>query len=243
MSIVAHDLDDDLAALATGADIVVFRSHATDTRTLEQRLRDASVRHAFADMPMGEAVERDRFRRLSAATGRHQLPIVFARGEYLGGEPELVAWLNAQAPAAPRPTLRDVLGYAGLLPFLAGTVWLALAPATQHAPIETLLLAYGAVILSFVGALHWGWALAEPADANADSRFGWSVVPSLLGWFALLPPPGYGLLLLALGFLLARYADHQLYPQQLRLASFLRLRTNLTVVVVVSLLLAAFTRG
>lgn len=116
--------------------IVVFRSHVTDTRTLEKRLRDASVCHAFADMPMGEATERDRFRRLSAATGRNQLPIVFARGEYLGGEPELAAWLEAQAPAALRPTLRDALGYAGLLPFVAGTVWLALAPPAPANPVR-----------------------------------------------------------------------------------------------------------
>ena len=55
------------------------------------------------------------------------------------------------------PTSVAWLGYGGLLPFvaLAGIGWWA--PGT---PLwGTALLAYGAVILSFVGALHWGFAM------------------------------------------------------------------------------------
>ena len=50
-----------------------------------------------------------------------------------------------------------------------------------------MLLGYAAIILSFVGALHWGFAMSAPA-ANAPRLYTWSVVPALLGWLALLRP-------------------------------------------------------
>ncbi|APZ42851.1 hypothetical protein [Acidihalobacter ferrooxydans] len=89
------ELDPDLAALARQADIVVFRSPVTDTRALERRLQATPLlRCVFVDMPMGRAAERDRFHRLSAATGWHHLPMIFVRGAFIGGEPELAAWLD-----------------------------------------------------------------------------------------------------------------------------------------------------
>ena len=50
------------------------------------------------------------------------------------------------------------LGYGGLIPFLA------LTPASlldhQHGAVwSDALYAYGAIILSFIGALHWGLAM------------------------------------------------------------------------------------
>ena len=61
----------------------------------------------------------------------------------------------SSSPALPTalPTSVAWLGYGGLPPFaaLAGIGWWGRAPLWG-----TALLAYGAVILSFVGALHWG---------------------------------------------------------------------------------------
>ena len=49
-----------------------------------------------------------------------------------------------------------MLGYGGLLPFLflAGAVVLGIR--LPLAPAPSLLVGYGAIILSFIGALHWG---------------------------------------------------------------------------------------
>ncbi len=86
------------------------------------------------------------------------------------------------------------LGLAGLLPFLVLSVsvwspdWRALAlPA---------LLGYSALILSFLGGVRWGRALA----ADRPLEYVWAVLPSLWALAALQLPPTAGLLVLAAGF-------------------------------------------
>ncbi len=75
-----------------------------------------------------------------------------------------------------------VLGFAGLIPFAASS---ALVVADVHSEFALRsLLAYGAVILSFVGAVHWGWALR--GGEQSPRAFVTSVLPSLLGWVTLL---------------------------------------------------------
>jgi len=72
-------------------------------------------------------------------------------------------------------------------------------PAPVHREVwQQALLAYGAVILSFVGALHWAFAMGANEDRQAQPLYLWSVVPALAGWVALLLP-----LLLAQGAVLA----------------------------------------
>lgn len=81
------------------------------------------------------------------------------------------------------PRLVALLGYGGLLPFGLGALGLLFMP-TGHALWQTLLLAYAAIILSFVGALHWGFAMGADAS-DAPGLYSWSVVPALLGWAGL----------------------------------------------------------
>lgn len=89
------------------------------------------------------------------------------------------------------------LGYGGLLPF-ALTALGTLADPVHRAFWQQALLAYGALILSFVGALHWAYAMGANEDHQARPLYLWSVVPALAGWVALLLPP-----LLAQGSVLA----------------------------------------
>lgn len=96
-------------------------------------------------------------------------------------------------PPAPIPGPVAWLGYGGLLPFVTLAAVGLLAPTTPW--WSAALLAYGAVILSFVGALHWGFAMAQSGLSTAERTrcFVWSVVPSLMAWPAtLLPPSGRG---------------------------------------------------
>ena len=88
----------------------------------------------------------------------------------------------------------QALGHLGLLPFF-GLAVLAWSPAgasvgaIQVAQLAQLsLVAYAAVILSFHGAVHWGFALLTPGLARPAVRqsLQWGVLPSLLGWLALL---------------------------------------------------------
>ena len=90
-----------------------------------------------------------------------------------------------------RPTKRNAfsadipsfLGWAGLVPF-------CLAALGTHSGIDTLVLygflggtAYGAVILSFLGAVHWGLAMQ---DDRSSYWYVWSITPALFGFASLL---------------------------------------------------------
>ena len=58
------------------------------------------------------------------------------------------------------------LGYGGLIPFvaLALAVWL-LDPADRARSLSALL-GYGATILSFLGAIHWGLVMREASGQS-----------------------------------------------------------------------------
>ena len=127
-----------------------------------------------------------------------------------------------------------VLGYGGALPFLCGAIFankqitvVGLAPA--H-----LLLSYGAVILSFLGGLHWGRVITSPdANGRPDSTWLiWSVFPSLLGWVALLLPLKVGAVVLSLCFLAALQIDQKLFREQIWPAWMRPLRLHLSLIAV-----------
>ena len=101
------------------------------------------------------------------------------------------------------PTPAIWLGAAGLLPFLATALLSWLLPPETRGFALFALAAYGMVILSFLGAVHWGLALrAPPEEARyAAPRLGLGVVPALIAWAALLLPPVPGLGLLAAAIL------------------------------------------
>lgn len=155
-------------------------------------------------------------------------------------------------PARPDPTGPSVhaprtvalLGYGGLLPFgaLALLLWLDGARSALWWPA---LLGYGAVILSFVGALHWGFAMALPGLGAAQRQWLWiwSVVPALVAWPALLWAAPGAAVLLAAGFA-AHYAQDRRLVAQTGAALpawYLPLRTRLTLVASVCLLVGAAT--
>lgn len=145
-----------------------------------------------------------------------------------------------QKPRAPR--LSRALGYAGLLPFLTGAIYLTAAAFrlvdAQFLAFATMaLIVYGAVILSFLGGVRWGVAVATVRTDGGV--FCLSVVPSLAGWVAVLLPPSWGVLLLAGGFLLQGGWDIHAGEKGTLPQWYARLRRRLTVVVVASLLVAA----
>lgn len=87
------------------------------------------------------------------------------------------------------PPIAIVLGLAGLIPFVACSLG-AMLLGSDGVRVSLLgLLAYGAVILAFLGGVHWGFALqgGEAQDERVrQRRFGLGVVPSLVGWAGLL---------------------------------------------------------
>jgi hypothetical protein len=115
--------------------------------------------------------------------------------------------LDGPHRGCPVPAWPRRLGAAGALPFLALGV-LAWFAGPWQVTVLHALLAYGAVILSFVGALHWGFAVlaADLAEPVRRRTYAWSVVPALLAWVALLLPPTWAIVMLLAG-LWAHYAQ------------------------------------
>lgn len=136
------------------------------------------------------------------------------------------------------PAPARLLGPAGLIPFaaLAIGVWVGL-PAAGPA-----LVAYGATILAFLGAVHWGLALATPAaERGADwGRLGLGVVPSLIAWVALLLPLAAGLGLLAVAILGTAAVESWAARMGLVPRAYLGLRWLLSAGAAASLLLGLF---
>jgi Protein of unknown function (DUF3429) len=127
------------------------------------------------------------------------------------------------------------LGVAGLLPFIVGAAAVALGPPAWHDTALRALVAYGAVIVSFLGGIHWG----SPTGGAHDASRAWGVVPSLLAWPLLLVPSArFGLIGLAASLALCWAVDRARFPA-MGLSALLPLRTLLSSVAIFSCLVAA----
>jgi len=140
------------------------------------------------------------------------------------------------------PAAAAWLGGLGGLPFVA----LALATHLAGEPWRGLgvhaLAAYGATILSFLGGVHWGLAIASHRLEPELKLMGWlvlSVIPSLLGWAALLLPMKAGLPVQAISFAVMLLVDLGATKIGRAPAWYPVLRIPLTCVVVASLILGA----
>jgi hypothetical protein len=151
------------------------------------------------------------------------------------------------------PLLAILLGVAGLIPFIVCGLGAISANQGQAAVMLAALVGYGAVALSFLGGIHWGFALwtasaeseaAVPPDARAARvrrmRLLLGVVPSLIGWVALLIqmalPDWTALVVLIAGFLATVIVEHQAAQRTLiHPARYMWLRWGLTIVVIAML--------
>jgi Protein of unknown function (DUF3429) len=136
------------------------------------------------------------------------------------------------------------LGYAGLIPFVGGTlfVWL-LAGRIEQAPFIFLvngITTYAALIISFLGGLHWGLVMRDANEHQAEVRKAlWiGVSYSLLAWLAVSMPPHAGLVVLGALLVGCYVNDRKLYPL-LGANDWLQIRFRLTVVASLSCFLTA----
>jgi hypothetical protein len=147
-------------------------------------------------------------------------------------------------PSIPKPAL--VLGLAGLIPFFAAAGGIWLAPGGWASASVTVMFGYGAVILSFLGGVHWGRALAGDADAGPEwGRLLWSVTPSLIGWALLFLPAAEAALGFAFAFSAAFFVDMRAVENGIFPTWYGRLRKYLTIGVLTAfilVLLAGFVR-
>lgn len=136
----------------------------------------------------------------------------------------------------PLPLLATLLGLAGLLPFIAcGLASLGL----EGDRAMVALVAYGAVILAFLGGVHWGFALQDPNRQGERPRLLLGVVPSLVGWVALLLAVAVraevGIVLVLVGIIGTTLIEIRAHKAGLMPRGYLNLRYVLTGVVVLTL--------
>jgi hypothetical protein len=134
------------------------------------------------------------------------------------------------APARGAPLSAVALGVLGLAPFIALSAAATLLDAGWAEEARFALVAYGATILSFLGGIHWGFALP---DESARDVLPWrltvGVIPQLVGWGALLAPAPAGLWVTAGAILLFVAADAGAVREKAAPPWFLGLRTPLSV--------------
>lgn len=135
------------------------------------------------------------------------------------------------------PRLPRVLGYAGLIPFVALSAGLWFLSSTYQPLLNQALLLYASLILTFMGAVHWGLAM-QNLTGKQTYQLGISVIPALVAWFAFFLPEilNYSILIIAFAVLClydTRMTKHGNAPRW-----YPRLRSPLTAIVVLSLIVA-----
>ena len=143
--------------------------------------------------------------------------------------------VTKSAPAAVK-----CLSYAGLIPFIAALAGLLILADAPRDLAMRALLAYAAVILSFVGAVHWGYLLNSGPD-NAPFLLGFSTLPNLTAWLSLLLADRIALLVLVLAFPLLLLYEKFSALNSILPGWYMTMRARLTGIVTATLAIALIT--
>ena len=148
--------------------------------------------------------------------------------------------MNSQSGSQAFPSVAKYLGYGGVIPFVVLAFSLVAGvdlSAYGLADATAKLLAYAAVIVSFIGAVHWGVALGISSE-HQSRLFLYSVLPALFAWVWTFLPAGIALIGMSVTIFAMYFIDRQLLESHVP-QGYLKMRLHLTVVVGLSLLLAA----
>ena len=109
-------------------------------------------------------------------------------------------------------TIATRLGALALVPFALGALLVWVVRPEAHPYAATALSAYAAVVVSFLGGIHWGFAFRQPAPA--PRLFVWGVVPALVACVGVVMPPYAGLVIHGVMIVVCYLVDRKVYPQQ-----------------------------
>lgn len=136
-----------------------------------------------------------------------------------------------------------ILTISGAAPFVALSVAVSMHVFDDTRTALELLLTYAAIIVSFLGGVHWGIAITQYASNRkiANLLILESIWPSLIAWGVLFYVDLHvRLLVLTLLYVFVWAIDSVLYTRNIIPQWFFNLRCIITPVVVVSLYVAYF---
>ena len=138
-----------------------------------------------------------------------------------------------------QPPMAVILSVAGLIPFLV-CGWGAMSRDPSGVQINSLaLITYGAVSLSFLGGVHWGFVLKGDAQPGERRRLALGVLPALTGWGAALlgitTHMVLGLAVLIAGYIATAVLEGRGHRLELVPHGYMMLRWLLTGVIVLML--------
>ena len=138
-------------------------------------------------------------------------------------------------------SLRNLLGYAGLIPFLFLSISPLLISFPEGYVFNLLLSFYGGVILSFLGGMTWGWTLVNFQKSSLIV----GVLVSLIGFFIISISNMflYYSLCLSLATFISFYLFELRVSDLMKDKQYKRLRTVLTFIVSLCYLLSITTYG
>ena len=142
----------------------------------------------------------------------------------------------AAAHVSPLNLVAHKLGLAGLVPFVFGAFLSLIVRDDAHPYVVLVLAGYAAVIVAFLGGIHWG--LGMTAASSSPLPFAWGVAPALVAWIAVVMPPYAGLVIQGLMLVVCYLVDRKVYPAH-GLSYWLTLRFRLTVVASLSCFVGA----
>jgi len=142
--------------------------------------------------------------------------------------------LNLSDRARRLPVAAFVWGWAGVIPFVALACAIVLADEQWKHYASNTLVSYSAVILTFMGGVHWGVVMVRTQTSTLLYFTG--IVPSLFAVGSILLPSIFALPLLITGFITLLICDLWLVHAKILPKWYGHLRVQLTSAVVICLL-------
>ena len=149
----------------------------------------------------------------------------------------------------PLPPVVRYLAYAGLIPFIGLALMVQLAPTPINYLSAESIASYGAIIVAFMGALHWGanlQTLGKPASGDRwidRNAWIWGITPALIAWVALHIYIPVSLIILAATLVIQRNIDKDTYTYYFTnddaRSAFITMRTRLSYIAAACLTWAA----
>ena len=134
--------------------------------------------------------------------------------------------------------LPQVLGYCGLIPFIFSIICIIFIPSKSIFFIN-ISFSYGAIILTFVGAIYWGIAIKNSTKKgkvkDVNLMYIWSIIPSLLSVSFFYFSNDYRYLIIIFGYIICQLVDEYFFFLNKTSIWFIKLRRKLSLIVVTTL--------